>query len=122
MKHLIVIFTLFFSTVIFASSSFADCSNCASEAYDGYRDAKRAYRSSDLSSCQRYAKKAYRHLSYAEDEASSCGCSAAESEAYDGYRDAKKAYRSSDLSNCQRYAKKAYRHASYAEDEANSCN
>ena len=122
MKQIIVIFTLFFSSVIFASDSFADCSNCASEAYDGYRDARKAYRSSDLSSCQRYARKAYRHLSSAEDEAISCGCSAAESEAYDGYRDAKKAHRSSDLSSCQRYARKAYRHASYAEDEANSCD
>ncbi len=123
MKHILapILLAITFS-MMFSSISFADCSNCASEAYDGYRDAKKAYRSGDLSGCQRYAKKAYRHLSYAADEANNCGCSDAESEAYSGYRDAKKAYRSGDLSGCQRYAKKAYRHASYAEDAANSCN
>ena len=40
--------------------------------YDGYRDARRAYNSSDLDDCQYYARKAYRHASYAESEASSC--------------------------------------------------
>ena len=50
----------------------ADCPGAASEAYDGYRDAKRAYNSDDLDSCQSYARKAYRHGSYVEDEANSC--------------------------------------------------
>ena len=48
------------------------CSNAESEAYDGYRDARKAYRASSLSRCKRYAKKAYRHLSYAESEADDC--------------------------------------------------
>ncbi len=33
---------------------------------------KKAYRASSLSSCKSYARKAYRHASYAESEASSC--------------------------------------------------
>ena len=57
---------------LYSGVAFADCSSAASEAYDGYRDARKAYRSSDLSRCKRYAKKAYRHASYAEDEANSC--------------------------------------------------
>jgi len=117
-KFILAIFFILGSISIAHSS----CSDAESEAYDGYRDAKRAYRSSDLISCQRYARKAYRHLSYAESGASSCSCSDAESDAYYGYRDAKRAYRSSDLSSCQRYARKAYRHASYAEEAASGCN
>ena len=117
-----VIWLIVFSISVISSNAFAACSGAESEAYDGYRDAKKAYRSSNLDSCQRYAKKAYRHLSYAESEASSCGCSNTESEAYDGYRDAKKAYRSSELDSCQRYAKKAYRHASDVESYASSCD
>ena len=54
------------------TTAHSDCSNAQSEAYDGYRDAKKAYRSSDLDRCQRYARKAYRHASYAESEASYC--------------------------------------------------
>ena len=117
MKILISVIVLFFSYPLLA-----DCYYCESEAYDAYRDAKRAYRSNDLDSCQRYAKKAYRHFSDAEYYASSCNCSEAEYEAYDGYRDAKRAYRSNDLDSCQRYAKKAYRHASYTQDYASYCN
>ena len=109
--------------IVFLSvPALADCSSATSEGYDGYRDAKKAYRSGDLDSCQRYARKAYRHFSYAESEASSCNCSDAESEAYDAYRDAKKAYRSGDLDSCRRYAKKAYRHGSDVESYANSCS
>ena len=111
-----------FSLILTIPSYAGDCSGCISEAYDAYRDARKAYRANNLSDCQRYAKKAYRHLSYAESEASYCGCSNAEYEAYDGYRDAKRAYRSNNLGDCQRYAKKAYRHASYTEDYAGSCN
>ncbi len=99
-----------------------DCSGAESEAYDGYRDAKRAYRASTLKKCRSYARKAYRHASYAESHANSCGCSGAESEAYDGYRDAKRAYRASTLKKCRSYARKAYRHLSYAESEANYCD
>ncbi len=120
MKKLLGIIIL---SLILSNHSYAgDCSGCMSEAYDAYRDARKAYRANSLSDCQRYSKRAYRHLSYAESEASSCGCSNAEYEAYDGYRDARKAYRSNSLSDCQRYAKKAYRHASYTEDYANSCS
>ncbi len=100
----------------------ADCYNCESEAYDGYRDAKRAYYSSDLDNCQYYARKAYKHLSWAESYAADCNCYDAESEAYDGYRDAKRAYYSSDLDDCQYYARKAMRHASYTEDYARGCD
>ena len=50
----------------------ADCYNCESEAYDGYRDSKRAYYSSDLDDCQYYARKAMRHASYTEDYARGC--------------------------------------------------
>ena len=57
---------------LYSGVAFADCSSAASEAYDGYRDAKRAYNSDDLDSCQFYARKAYKHFSYAEDEAISC--------------------------------------------------
>ena len=116
-KLLAVCFFLSLST-----QSMADCYGAASEGYDAYRDAKKAYRSNDLASCQRYARKAYRHFSYAESEASSCSCSSAESEAYDGYRDAKKAYRANDLSSCQIYARKAYRHGSDVESYANYCD
>ena len=119
-SYLFLIFLLIF-LISTSDKAFADCSVSASEAYDGYRDAKRAYRASDLDDCHRYAKKAYRHFSYAEDEAISCGCSYAESEAYDGYRDAKRAYRADDLESCHSYARKAYKHGSYAEDEANGC-
>ena len=108
--------------IVFISvSAFADCGSAASEGYDGYRDAKKAYRSDDLDSCQSYARRAYRHFSYAESEASSCNCSDAESEAYDAYRDAKKAYRADDLDSCQLYARRAYRHGSDVESFANSC-
>ena len=105
-----------------SSPVWADCDNAASEGYNGYRDAKKAYRADDLDSCQRYARKAYRHFSYAESEASSCSCSDAESEAYDAYRDAKRAYRADDLDSCQTYARKAYRHGSDIESYANSCS
>ena len=115
----IVVLGLLFTTNSYPDS---DCSSCASEAWDGSRDAMRAYRSSELNDCQYYAKKAYRHLSYAESYASDCNCSEAESEAWDGYRDAKRAYRSSELNDCQYYAKKAYRHASWTEDYANGCD
>ena len=63
---------IFFSFFIYSTNVFADCSDAESEAYDGYRDAKRAYNSDDLDNCQYYARKAYRHGSYAESEASSC--------------------------------------------------
>ena len=69
---MIFICTLLLSTSFFASESFANCPDCASEAYAGYKDAKKAYKSSELSGCKRYAKKAYRHASSAEDEANSC--------------------------------------------------
>ena len=62
-----------FLILIFPNSySFASCSGAESEAYDGYRDARKAYRADDLGSCQRYAKKAYRHASNVESYASSC--------------------------------------------------
>ncbi len=65
MKKLLLL--LFFYLFINVPSALAkSCPNAESEAYFGYKDAKKAYRSSDLSRCQRYAKKAYRHLSYAE--------------------------------------------------------
>ena len=69
MKKLLV---LLFSIFILSGTSFANCYDAESEAYDAFRDAKRAYNSSDLDNCQYYARKAYRHGSYAEDEASSC--------------------------------------------------
>tara|TARA_B100000989_G_scaffold199314_1_gene150651 strand:+ start:830 stop:1195 length:366 start_codon:yes stop_codon:yes gene_type:complete len=120
MKKLLAIVVVGF---ILSNNSYAgDCSGCVSESYDAYRDARKAYRASNLSDCQKYAKRAYRHLSYAESEASDCGCSNAEYEAYDGYRDARRAYKANSLSDCKRYAKKAYRHASYAEDYASSCS
>ena len=59
--------------IVFLSvPALADCSPAASEGYDGYRDAKKAYRSDDLDSCQRYAKKAYKHGSDVESYANSC--------------------------------------------------
>ena len=120
MKKLLGILVL---GLLLITNSFAgDCSGCESEAYDAHRDAKKAYRSDNLSDCQIYAKRANRHLSYAESEASSCGCSNAEYEAYDGYKDTRKAYRSDKLSDCQIYAKRAYRHASYTEDYARDCS
>ena len=63
---------LFLLLIFITTNVIADCSDAESEAYDGYRDAKRAYNSSDLDSCQEYARKAYKHGSYAEDEAGSC--------------------------------------------------
>ena len=121
MKKLLI--SLILSLILISpSQAVGDCSGCMSEAYDAYKDARKAYRANNLNDCQRYAKKAYRHLSYAESEANYCGCSNAEYEAYDGYRDAKKAYRAKNLKDCQRYAKKAYRHASYTEDYAGSCD
>ena len=108
--------------VLLFSTASADCSDCASEAYDGVRDAKKAYRSADLDSCQSYARKAYKHFSYAESYAADCACDDAESEAYDAYRDAKKAYRSSDLDSCHSYAKKARRHGEDAESYASYCD
>ena len=119
MKKLLI---LLFSIFVLSGTSFANCYDAESEAYDGYRDARKARNSSDLDSCQYYARKAYRHFSDAESNASSCDCYSAESEAYDGYRDARRAYNSSDLDDCQYYARKAYRHASYAESEASYCN
>lgn len=113
--------SIIFCFLFYSGTLFADCSGAEDEAYGGYRDAKRAYNSEDLESCQTYALKAKRHGSYVEDEASSCSCSGVEDEAYDGYRDAKRAYNSEDLESCQAYARKAYKHFSYAEDEANSC-
>ena len=104
-----------------SESLYASCVNAASEGYDGYRDARKAYRAGDLSRCKRYARKAYKHFSYAESEASSCRCSNVGLEAYDAYRDAKKAYRSGDLDNCKRYSKQAYRHGSSLESYASSC-
>tara|TARA_B100001964_G_scaffold190443_1_gene212468 strand:- start:45 stop:263 length:219 start_codon:yes stop_codon:yes gene_type:complete len=65
----IVVLGLLFTTSSYPDS---DCSSCASEAWDGYRDAKKAYRSSDLNDCQYYAKKAYRHASWTEDYANGC--------------------------------------------------
>ena len=108
--------------VLFISNAFADCDDCESEAYDGVRDSKRAYNSSDLDSCQSYAKKARRHFSYAESYASDCDCDDAESEAYEAYRDAKRAHNSSDLDSCQSYAKKARRHGRNAESFASYCD
>ena len=55
--------------IFWAKHVVADCSSAESEAYDGYRDAKRAYNSDDLDTCQTYSRKAYRHFSYAESEA-----------------------------------------------------
>ena len=107
---------------LFISSAFADCDDCESEAYDGIRDAKRAYNSSDLDDCQYYAKKAYRHFSNAESYASDCNCDDAESEAWDAYRDAKRAYNSSDLNSCQSYAQKAKRHGDDTESYASDCD
>ena len=69
MKKLLV---LLFSIFVLSGTSFADCNYAEYEAYDAYRDAKKAYRASSLSSCKSYARKAYRHASYAEDEARSC--------------------------------------------------
>ena len=68
MKKLLVILLLFFPV----HGAWAACSACESEAYDAYRDAKRAYNSSDLSDCQYYARKARRHASYTQDAAMSC--------------------------------------------------
>jgi len=68
MKNILLIITLFISWNAIAEG----CYNAESESYDATRDAKKAYRSSELSRCKRYAKKAYRHASYAESEASSC--------------------------------------------------
>jgi hypothetical protein len=108
--------------VLFFSTASADCSDCESEAYDGIRDSKKAYKSSDLDSCQSYSRKAYKHFSNAESYAGNCGCDDAESAADDAYRDAKKAYRSSDLDSCQFYAKKAKRHGEDTESYASYCN
>ena len=74
--------------LISPSQAVGDCSGCMSEAYDAYKDArkayrannlndcqryaKKAYRAKNLKDCQRYAKKAYRHASYTEDYAGSC--------------------------------------------------
>ena len=58
--------------VLFVSTAFADCDDCESEAYDGVRDSKRAYNSSDLDRCQSYARKARRHGQNAESYASNC--------------------------------------------------
>jgi hypothetical protein len=70
MKKLLGIIVL---GLILTNNSFAgDCSGCESEAYDAYRDARKAYRSNNLSDCQRYAKRAYRHASYTEDYARDC--------------------------------------------------
>ena len=64
--------SIIFCFLFYSGTAFADCSGVEDEAYGGYRDAKRAYNSEDLESCQAYARKAYKHFSYAEDEASSC--------------------------------------------------
>ena len=108
--------------VLFICTAFANCDDCESEAYDGVRDSKRAYNSSDLDSCQSDARKAYRHFSYAESYASDCECSDAEFYAYDAERDAKRAYNSSDLDSCQSYARKAMRHGQDAESSASYCD
>ena len=68
MNKLLLILLLFFPV----HGAWADCSASESEAYDAYRDAKRAYNSSDLSDCQYYARKAKKHASWAEDYARSC--------------------------------------------------
>ena len=71
MKKLLGILVL---GLLFTTSSYpdSDCSSCASEAWDGYRDAKKAYRSSDLASCQKYARRAKRHASWTADYANEC--------------------------------------------------
>ena len=108
--------------ILFCSAAFADCYDSESEAYDGVRDSKRAFNSSDLDNCQYYARKAYRHFSYAESYAQDCDCYDAESDSYDAYRDAKRAYNSSDLDSCQSYARKARRHGQDAESSASYCD
>ena len=67
-KLLLILFSMF----VLCTSSFASCYYAESEAYDAYRDAKKAYRASSLSSCKSYARKAYKHASYAESESGSC--------------------------------------------------
>ena len=57
---------------IFSFNVYADCSDCESEAYDGARDARRAYNSSDLDSCQSDARRARRHGEYTESYANDC--------------------------------------------------
>ena len=116
-----ILYTIILS-FLFSSVCLADCYNAESYAYDAYRDAKKAYKSSNLDRCRHYARRAKKDASYAESEASSCNCSDAESEAYDAYRNAKKAYNSSNLDECQSYARRAKRDASYAESEASSCD
>ena len=71
MKKLLEILVL---GLLFTTSSYSDsdCSSCADEAWDAGRDAKRAYYSSDLDSCQYYARKAKRHASWTEDYANGC--------------------------------------------------
>ena len=108
--------------ILFHHACFADCSDCESEAYYGVRDAEEAYNSSDLDDCQDYARKAYRHFSFAESYAQDCYCDVAGSEAYDAYRDAKKAYNAFDLYDCQDYVRKAIRHGRDAESEASYCD
>ena len=110
---------LLITLLLISPFSFADCE---SEAYDGVRDSKKAYNSSDLDSCQFYARRAYRHFSYAESYASDCDCDDAKSEAYDAYRDAKRAYNSSDLDSCQSYARRARRHGQNTESSASYCD
>ena len=66
-----ILYTIILS-FLFSSSVFADCSDAESEAYDAYRNAKKAYNSSNLAECQSYARRAKRDASYAESEASSC--------------------------------------------------
>ena len=58
--------------ILFISNAFADCNDSESEAYDGVRDSKRAYNSSDLDNCKSYARKARRHGQNAESSASYC--------------------------------------------------
>ena len=82
--RIFLVFGLLFSWL---TLSFADDDSACSYA-------RKAYRSDDIDTCQRYARKAYYDF---ENE--------------DGSYYARKAYREDDLDECQRYAKRAYRNA-----------
>ena len=79
-----ILYTIILS-FLFSSSVFAD----------GCQYSRKAYKSSDISNCKRYAKKAYQEFYYNNLD--------------DTAYYARKAYKKSDLYSCKKYAKRAYR-------------
>ena len=118
MKNLTIIAVALLLTPTVAQST---CHPALSAASDAYSNARKAYKQTDLDSCQRYAKRAFNVASEAESYASYCRCLDAESAASDAYSNARKAYKQTDLDSCQKYAKRAYNAAKESESSALNC-